>query len=69
MQTNDPRRYELSAEPDPRQGCSDRVLVEGGRVVWVAEPVDSFGVTLEYDLGTGDKVDVYGWAVGLRWPF
>jgi hypothetical protein len=43
MRADQPRENR-SAEPNPSQSCVDCVLVEGGRVVWVAELLDSFGV-------------------------
>ena len=45
----------------------DGFLRYGVGMLWT--PGDSFGFTLEYDLATGDKVDLYSWAAGVRWSF
>lgn len=39
----------------------------GVGMVWT--PGGSFGLSLEYDLASGEVVDLDGWAVGLRWAF
>lgn len=45
----------------------DSFLRYGVGMLWT--PGESFGITLEYDLMTGDAVDVYAWAAGVRWAF
>src|SRR5215207_10945644 len=39
-----PAGLNRSAEPNPRQRCVDRVLVEGGRIVRAPQPLHSLGV-------------------------
>ena len=45
----------------------DSFLRYGVGMLWT--PGDSFGFTVEYDLATGDQVDLYAYAVGVRWSF
>ena len=45
----------------------DDFINYGVGMVWT--PGESFGVVLEYELATGDTVDLNGWAAGVRWTF
>jgi hypothetical protein len=45
----------------------DQFLRYGVGLLWT--PGDSFGFTVEYDLGSGSTVDIYSYAVGVRWSF
>lgn len=61
-------RFELNAHLGQSDvGPVDSFLRYGVGMLWT--PGDSFGVTLEYDLATGDQVDLYGIAVGVRWSY
>lgn len=45
----------------------DTFITYGVGMVWT--PGDTFGVVVEYEMATGDKVGLTGAAVGVRWTF